>query len=260
MNSARANATSGVKPKCIGRDSYLSQGRSIMRMQKHEPVTQHDHGGQCGCPTAPPGYLGDDACRGDKIHSRQHRDWRPGGILGGTGFPARAEYDSISEACTICSRVLVPPVHSPKQSSKGRFSRILIGKPAFFRPRAFKSASEKPEVVERIGNSIARSCLWSGRWCGSNADFRRRWAASRACRRTARGHRCLGWCSVSARDVADQRRHAVDGRLQTVNGWHVATVDHRAGGHRQLFGSAEHSLARAHMSWTNSGCTGHSLL
>ena len=42
-----------------------------------------------------------------KFSGDNHRDWRPGGILGGTGFPARAEYDSISEACTICSRVLV---------------------------------------------------------------------------------------------------------------------------------------------------------
>jgi hypothetical protein len=78
----------------------------MMCMQKHEPIAQHERGGQRRSPTLPPGYLGDDACRRD-IHRRQHRDWRPGGILGGTGFSARAEYDSMSKACTICSRVIV---------------------------------------------------------------------------------------------------------------------------------------------------------
>jgi hypothetical protein len=79
----------------------------MMCMQKHEPIAQHERGGQRRPPTLPPGHLGDDVCRRDKIHRRQHRDWRPGGILGGTGFPARAEYDSISEAYTTCSSVLV---------------------------------------------------------------------------------------------------------------------------------------------------------
>ena len=158
MNSARANATSGVKPKCIGRDSYLSQGRSIMRMQKHEPVTQHDHGGQCGCPTAPPGYLGDDACRGDKIHSRQHRDWRPGGILGGTGFPARAEYDSISEACTICSRVLVSTIQKGSEKSPGPFSCLKSPRHAGFWPTVRRVGPARKPVS---GHVLGTACLFS---------------------------------------------------------------------------------------------------
>ena len=35
--------------------------------------------------------------------------------------------------------------------------------------------------------------MWSGRWCGSSVDFRRQWAAPRACRRTCARAPTPGW-------------------------------------------------------------------
>ena len=43
----------------------------MMCMQKHQPVTQHEHGGQRWCPTAPPRFLDDDTCCWDEILRRQ---------------------------------------------------------------------------------------------------------------------------------------------------------------------------------------------
>ena len=104
MNSAMENPSSRVKPKWLLRGSELSQGRSMMCMRKHQSVTQHEHGVHRWCPTAPPGFLDDDTCCRDEILGDNHRDWLPGGIPGGTGSTAPAEYCSISGAYTICSR------------------------------------------------------------------------------------------------------------------------------------------------------------
>ena len=45
----------------------------------------------------------------------------------------------------------------------------------------------------RIGNSIARARFWSCGWGGSSGDFRRQWAAPRACRRTSARAPTPGW-------------------------------------------------------------------
>jgi hypothetical protein len=47
---------------------------------------------------------------GMKFLDDNHRNWRLGGILGGTGSSAPAECCSLSRTYAICSRVLVPPI------------------------------------------------------------------------------------------------------------------------------------------------------
>ena len=158
MNSDRRSASSRVKPNWFPRGSELPQRCSMMCIRKHQPVTQHEHGGQRWCPTAPPGFWDDDTCCWVDSLGRQPSQWAAWGHSWGHGLDRRAR-NVVHYLGLIRS---VRGSSSPKESGACMRGPLFIWAPcpsrAHFVPTRSRSSRRNSRATDQDDLRISCPC------------------------------------------------------------------------------------------------------